>query len=84
MLFGKGLFSYEARHVEYIYDQDNAEVASELADRQGRLIRHSSYGTLSAGTHEKSVDVTSLSAGMYYINLQIGTKQERRKSIVTH
>jgi len=63
--------------------ETSADVNRLLIDAQGTVVQRANYGRLEAGTHEKLVSVEQLPAGVYYINLRVGSRSSRQKLIVT-
>jgi hypothetical protein len=55
-----------------------------LFDRTGRTVRTIAQGPLSAGTHNLSVDVANLPAGVYFLSLNAGTASARVPVSVVH
>jgi len=55
-----------------------------LFDRTGRTMRTIAQGSISAGTHNLSVDVANLPAGVYFLSVKAGTSSARVPVSVVH
>lgn len=66
----------------YFYTRSSEEVSIELVDMLGKVVRSQELGGLSAGEHRIDVPRLSLSKGVYFVRLNIGTTTTIRKLII--
>ncbi|MCA9758692.1 MAG: T9SS type A sorting domain-containing protein, partial [Candidatus Eisenbacteria bacterium] len=57
-------------------------VSATLHDATGRRVREVLHGTLTAGEHSIDLPVVGLPRGLYFLRLQIGVAEARRKLVV--
>ena len=58
-------------------------VVANLTDSRAVPIKKLDFGILSPGIHQKQIDVSSVSPGLYIVTLQTGTEVRSQKVLIT-
>jgi len=62
--------------------QDNASVTLSIVNSIGQLVIEKNIGNVNFGLHNETIDTNNMAAGIYFVDLQIGSNHYRQKLVV--